>query len=131
MADSVFTKIIRGEIPCYKIHEDERTFAFMDNHPIQPGHVLLVSKNPAEVVWDLPDEDYLAMMESTRKIANRLREVFPHKRRIGIMIEGLDVPHAHIKIFPIDTGKEFRGEPDHGIWDSDEALAEMAKKLAF
>src|SRR3569833_376689 len=108
MADSDFTRIIKGELPCHKVYEDERTYAFMDNHPIQPGHVLLVSKVPAEDVWSLPSEDYQAMMQSMRKIALRLRQVFPHKRRIGVMLEGVDVPHAHIKIFPIDTGEEFR-----------------------
>jgi len=131
MPDSIFTKIIKGEVLCHKVYEDNYSFAFMDNHPIQPGHVLLVSKNPAEAVWDLPKDDYRAMWDAARKIADRLREVFPNKKRIGVMVEGLDVPHAHIKIFPIDTGEQFRGIPDHDLWDSDEALAEMAEKLAF
>ena len=131
MTDSIFTKIIKGEVLCHKVYEDNYSFAFMDNHPIQPGHVLLVSKNPAEAVWDLPKDDYRAMWDAARKIADRLREVFPNKKRIGVMVEGLDVPHAHIKIFPIDTGEQFRGIPDHDLWDSDEALAEMAEKLAF
>jgi histidine triad (HIT) family protein len=131
MADSIFTRIIKGEVPCHKVYEDELTFAFMDNHPVQPGHVLVVSKNPAKVVWDLPDEDYHAVWETAHKVANRLREVFPHKKRIAVIVEGLDVPHTHIKIFPIDTGDQLRGEPDHTLWENDEILAEMAKKLAF
>lgn len=131
MEDSIFTKIIKGEIPCHKVYEDDRTFAFMDIHPIQPGHVLLVSKEQVATVWDLSNENYAAMMQSVRKIARRLEEVFPSKKRIGVMIEGLEVDHAHIKIFPIDTGDEFRTEPDTHAAPDHQALAEMAEKLAL
>lgn len=129
MADSIFTRIIKGEIPCHKVYEDDKTFAFMDIHPIQPGHVLLVSKQPAETVWDLTDEDYTAMMQATRKIARKLKSVFPDKKRIGIMIEGLEVDHAHIKIFPINTGDEFRSAPNMNSEPDHPALAALAQKL--
>jgi histidine triad (HIT) family protein len=131
MADSVFTKIINGEIPSYKIYEDEKTFAFLDIHPIQPGQVLVVTKNPAEVVWDLPDEDYAALWDTVKKVAARIRETFPSKKRIGVMVEGLDVPHVHVKLFPIDSGDEFRSVPDMSADPDHAALAEMAQKLAF
>jgi histidine triad (HIT) family protein len=131
MADSVFTKIINGEIPSYKIYEDERTFAFMDIHPIQPGMVLVVSKNPQEEAWVLPPEDYQALWDTVRKVALKMKKVFPAKRRVGIMLEGLDVPHVHVKIFPINTGEEYRSAPDMGADPDHESLAEMAKELAF
>ena len=131
MSDSIFTKIIKGEIPSHKVYEDDKTFAFMDIHPIQPGHVLLVSKNPAETIYDLPDEDYQALWQAVRKIAAKMKQVFPDKKRIGIMVEGLDVPHAHVKIFPINTGDEYRHSPDMGSEPDQPALAEMAKKLAL
>jgi histidine triad (HIT) family protein len=131
MADSVFTKIINGEIPSYKIYEDERTFAFMDIHPIQPGMVLVVSKNPQEEAWVLPPEDYQALWDTVRKVALKMKKVFPAKRRVGIMLEGLDVPHVHVKIFPINTGEEYRSAPDMSADPDHESLAEMAKELAF
>lgn len=131
MQDSVFTKIIKGEIPCHKVYEDGKTFAFMDIHPIQPGHVLVVSKLPAETVWDLPAEDYQAVMATVRKVAEKIKRVFPDKERVAVMIEGLDVPHAHIKVFPVNTGEEFRHEPDMDAEPDHAALATMAKQLAL
>jgi histidine triad (HIT) family protein len=128
---SIFTQIINGEIPCHKLYEDERTFAFLDIHPIQPGQVLVVPKKEVSFVWDLEDEDYRALMATVRKAGRRLREVFPQKQRVGVMIEGLDVTdHAHVKVFPFDKG-EYRTVPDMSAEPDHAALAEMAKKLAF
>src|SRR5437660_2164632 len=73
--DSIFTKIIKGEIPSHKVYEDDRTFAFLDIHPVQPGHTLVIPKKQIEFVWDLPDEDYMAVMLAAKKIARRMREV--------------------------------------------------------
>lgn len=128
MEDSVFTKIIKGEIPSHKIYEDDKTIAFMDIFPAQPGHVLVAPKTQVEDFYDLSDEDYQALFATVKKVATKLKAVFPNKRRIAVQIEGLDVAHAHVKMFPIDTGEQFRSvnsgeEPDH------EALAEMALKL--
>jgi histidine triad (HIT) family protein len=130
MSDSIFTKIIRGEIPSHKVHEDDKTLAFVDINPIQPGMVLVVSKKQVDHVWDLPPEDYAALMETVRQVGRRLREVFPDKQRVGVIIEGFEVPHAHVKVFPVNNEREMRAlsvgtEPDHP------ALAELAKKLAF
>jgi len=131
MADSIFTRIIKGEIPSHKIYEDDKTYAFLDIHPVQPGHVLVVTKNPAEVAWDLPDDDYYALWDTVRKVAKRLRKAFPEKYRIGVQVEGLEIPHVHVKIFPIDSGAEFRAEPDTQSQPNHEALAALAKKIAF
>ena|SRR5579863_6553338 len=131
MSDSVFTKIIRAEIPCHKVYEDAHTFAFMDIHPIQPGQVLLVTKNPAESILDLPDDDYTALWAAARRIAAKMKQVFPDKKRIGFMVEGLEVPHTHVKIFPINTGEEYRAHPNMAAQPNHKELAEMAAKLAF
>ncbi len=130
MDDSIFTKIIKGEIPSYKIYEDDKTLAFLDIHPVQPGHTLVVPKNPVEFVWDLPPEDYQALMTATQKIAMRLREVLavPY---VGEQIIGVDVPHAHIHLVPFTTVAEFRNRPDMSAEPDNPALAEMAKKLTF
>jgi histidine triad (HIT) family protein len=130
MADSLFTKIIKGEIPCHKVYEDDYTFAFMDIHPIQPGHVLVVTKTPAVTIYDLPERDYQALWEAVRKVANKMKQVYPDKKRIAIMVEGLDVPHAHVKVFPINTGDEFRHKPDLTAEPNHAELARLAKKLA-
>lgn len=132
MADSIFTQIIKGEIPCHKVYEDEKTLVFMDIHPIQPGQVLVVPKAQIGFVWDLIPEDYRALMDVVQKVGQRIREAFPEKARVGVMIEGLDVTdHAHVKVFPFSGEDEFRHTPDGNAEPDHETLAEIAKKLAF
>lgn len=130
MADTIFTKIIKGEIPCHKVHEDDKTLAFMDINPIQAGMILVVSKRQVDHIWDLPVEDYSALMDTVGNAGRRLREVFTDKERVAVIIEGFEVPHAHVKVFPVNNEHDVRvlpggKEPDHA------ALAEMAQKLAF
>jgi len=131
MKDSIFTKIIKGEILCYKVYEDNKTLAFLDIHPIQPGQTLVVPKTQVEYVWDLSDEDYSALMSTAKKVANRLRQVFPEKSRIAMHIEGLDVAHAHLKIFPFDNDVEFRNCPNMEVEAGHQQLSVIASKLAF
>ena len=132
MQDSIFTQIINGEIPSHKVHEDEHSYALMDIYPIQPGQVLVVPKKQVGFVWDLGSADYQALMATVQKVGQQLRQAFPDKRRIGVMIEGLDVEdHAHVKVFPFNDGTEFRNLPDHAIEPDHDALAAMAKTLAF
>lgn len=130
MADSIFTKIIKGEIPCYKIYEDDRTFAFLDIHPKTPGHTLVVPKKQVEFVWDLENEDYQAVMMAVKQVALRIRQVLgmPY---VGELVFGMDVPHAHIHVYPFQTAAEARQVPDQSAEPDHEALAAMAKKLAF
>jgi histidine triad (HIT) family protein len=130
MSDNVFAKIIRGEIAAYKLYEDELTLAFLDIHPLQSGHTLVIPKVEVEFVWDLPEEAYQALMATTLKVAKRLREVLevPY---VGERIVGVDVPHAHVQLIPFhDAGelavsRDMDSEPDH------QALAALAEKLAF
>jgi histidine triad (HIT) family protein len=130
--DSIFTKIIKGEIPSHKVYEDEKTLAFLDIHPIQPGHVLVVPKKQVGFVWDMENEDYQALMASMQKVGLRLREVFPDKARVGVMIEGLDVDdHVHVKVFPFSTVEEYRHVPDMSADPDHASLAALAAKIAF
>ncbi len=130
MVDSIFTKIIKGEIPCHKVYEDDKTIAFLPLRPIAKAHVLVVPKRQVDQFYGLPTEDYQALMATVKKVAERLNEVIRPKR-VGLQVVGLDVPHAHVHVLAFDTLDEYREhesdkpEPDH------EALAKMAKKLAF
>lgn len=130
MEDSIFTKIIKGEIPCHKIYEDEHAIAFLDIHPVQPGHVLVVPKNQIDHLWDLPDADYQALMVVCRRVAQRMREVLKPKR-VGAQVVGIDVPHAHVHLIPFSSAEQFRKQPDMSAEPNHQALAEMAKRLAF
>jgi histidine triad (HIT) family protein len=131
MTDSIFTKIIKGEIPSHKVYEDDKTFAFLDIHPIQPGHVLIVPKRQVEFVWDLTDEEYQALMATAKLVAQRIRQVFPDKSRVALLIEGLDVAHAHLKLFPFNTDTEFHNIPNMNTEPDHNSLTKVAKLLAF
>src|SRR3990167_1868781 len=122
---SIFTKIIKGEIPCHKVYEDNLTIAFLTIEPVQPGHTLVVSKKQIDHLWDLPDEDYQALMAATKKVATRMRQIFGTKR-IGLKVIGEEVPHAHIHLIPFNTLSEYDSRP---VSAASEDLAEMAKKL--
>lgn len=128
---SVFTKIIRGEIPCYKIYEDERTFAFLDISPEAVGHTLVVPKNEVAKVYELSDEDYMAVMTTAKKLMGHYEKVLG--KRMTMKVVGVDVPHAHVHILPFDEYFE-KGLRD-GISEetkpklSQEDLRELQEKL--
>jgi len=135
MEDSVFTKIIKGEIPCEKVYEDEKTLAFVDIHPVMPGHVLVVPKAQVDHIEDLSQADYSALMLTVKKVMARVQGVLGTNRAIMLAM-GYDVPHAHVHILPSNSGDEFYNavgrikeaadkEPDHN------ELAKMAEKLRF
>jgi histidine triad (HIT) family protein len=130
MADSIFSKIIRGEIPSHKVYEDDKTYAFLDIHPKTPGHTLVIPKKEVEFVWDLDDDDYAAVMATVKKVAERLRDVTgaPY---VGELVFGMDVPHAHVHVYAFTTADEARRMPDMNNEPDHQALAAMAKKLAF
>lgn len=130
MQDSIFTKIINGEIPSHKIYEDDHTYAFLDIHPIQPGHTLIVPKKQVEFVWDLEDDDYQALQKTVKIIALHLRETMGVPF-VGEQVIGVDVPHAHVHLIPFTEIGEFRQHPDMTSDPDHELLAEIAKKLAF
>jgi histidine triad (HIT) family protein len=97
---SIFTRIINGEIPCYKVAEDDRFIAFLDVRPLKPGHTLVVPKQEVDYIFDLDEETVAGMMVFARKIALAMKEVI-ECRRIGVAVLGLEVPHAHIHLIPL------------------------------
>ena len=97
---SIFTKIISGEIPCYKIYEDDKTFAFLDIHPETPGHVLVIPKREIDKIYDLEDEDYQALMATVKKLSRHMENQL--NARILWKVVGTDVPHAHVHLEPLD-----------------------------
>ena len=97
---SIFTKIIQGKIPCYKIYEDDKTFAFLDIAPEAEGHTLVVPKLEVDKVYDLPDADYRAVWATVKKLARHYEQVLGE--RIMIKVVGIDVPHAHVHLLPVN-----------------------------
>ena len=102
MSDSIFTKIIKGEIPCYKIAEDDRFIAFLDVFPIKIGHTLVVPKVQIDYLFDLDDSLLSDLMIFAKKVAQKMQRAISCER-IGIAVIGLEVPHAHIHLVPLDT----------------------------
>ena len=98
--DNVFSKIIRGEIPCYKIYEDEKNLAFLDIAPESRGHTLVIPKAEVDKVYELPEADYAALFMAARKVAQRMEKVLG--ARVVMKVVGTDVPHAHVHLMPID-----------------------------
>ncbi len=129
MEDSIFTKIIKKEIPCHKVYEDEKTIAFLPLRPIALGHVLVVPKIQVDQFYDLPGEDYRALMQTVKKVAIRMNYILKPKR-IGLQVVGLDVPHAHVHVIAFDTLSQYSQSEKEALDRTREELAEMAKKLA-
>ena len=98
---TIFTKIINGEIPCHKIAEDENYYAFLDINPLTKGHTLVVPKKEVDYIFDVDDQTLGGMMIFAKKVAKAIEKAVPCKR-IGVTIIGLEVPHAHIHLIPIN-----------------------------
>ena len=99
---TIFSKIIVGEIPCYKVAEDDRFFAFLDISPLSKGHTLVVPKQEVDYIFDLPETDLADMMLFAKRVAAALQKTVDCKR-IGVAVIGLEVPHAHIHLIPIQA----------------------------
>ncbi len=99
---TIFTRIINGEIPCYKVAEDDNYFAFLDINPLREGHTLVVPKRETDYIFDLDDKELSGIILFSKKVALAIRGVIPCNR-IGVAILGLEVPHAHIHLVPMDT----------------------------
>ena len=104
---SIFTKIIKGEIPCYKINEDADFLAFLDVNPNAKGHTLCVPKQEVDKIFDLEDDLYLGLMQFSKKVAVALEKTIPCNR-IGMAVIGLEVPHAHVHLIPLNEMDEMR-----------------------
>ena len=102
---SIFTRIIQGEIPCYKVAEDDRYFAFLDINPLTEGHTLVVPKKETDYLFDLDDDTLTGMVLFAKRIAKRIGEKIACKR-VAVVVLGLEVPHAHIHLIPINNEKD-------------------------
>lgn len=123
---SIFTRIINGEIPCFRVAEDDRFIAFLDVRPLKTGHTLVVPKKEIDYIFDLDEETLADMMVFARKVAKAMKEVI-ECNRIGVAVLGLEVPHAHIHLIPITREKDMlftnpRVTPSH---EESEKLARL------
>ena len=122
---SIFSRIIAGEIPSYKIYEDEKTYAFLDINPETKGHTLVVPKAEVDKIYDLEDEDYHALWASVKKVARRSEDV--SGRRVVMKVVGTDVPHAHVHLMPMDESWEYGCQ----LSLTEDEFKAIAEKLAF
>jgi len=102
---SIFSKIVAGEIPSYKVAEDDNFFAFLDINPVAKGHVLVIPKREEDYFFDLSNDELSGIMAFSKRVAQAIKASFPCNR-VGLSVIGIDVPHAHIHLVPITTGKE-------------------------
>ncbi len=123
---SIFSRIIRGEIPCHKIWEDDRFFAFLDIHPYHPGMTLVVPKTEIDDSFEMDDETYGAFLAAAKKLVPAIKAA-TGAERVGLMIEGLEVPHAHIKLIPINHAGDM--DSSNAKAATDEALKAMAERI--
>lgn len=125
---TIFSKIIKGEIPSYKVAEDDRFYAFLDINPVNWGHTLVVPKREEDYIFDLADDELSAMALFAKKVARALKKAVPC-RKVGMAVIGLEVPHAHIHLVPMD--KEGDLDFRHKISDPDpERMKEIAAAIS-
>ena len=123
---SIFTKIINGEIPCYKVAEDDEFIAFFDINPNAKGHTLCVPKQEISYIFDMDDDHYLRLMAFSKRVAKALEKVVPCER-IGVAVVGLEVPHVHVHLIPICEMKEMTFQ--HKVKLTDEEFKALAQKV--
>ena len=102
---SIFSRIVAGEIPCYKVAEDDNYFAFLDINPMVKGHTLVIPKREVDYIFDLEDEELAAMHLFAKQVAGAIRRAFQCKK-VGVAVMGMEVPHAHIHLIPINQEKD-------------------------
>ena len=124
---SIFTKIINGEIPCYKITENEDFIAFLDVNPNAKGHTLCVPKQEINKIFDMPEDLYLGLIAFSRKVAIALEKTVPCKR-IGVAVVGLEVPHTHVHLIPLQDMDDMRFQRKTSL--TPEEFTTLAKQIA-
>lgn len=124
---SIFSRIVAGEIPCYKIAENDKFFAFFDISPLVPGHTLVIPKKEEDYIFDISDADLAEMMVFAKKIAVAIKKSIPC-RKVGVAVIGLEVPHAHIHLVPMqkEGDLDFRREKMH---PTEEQFKEWQEKI--
>lgn len=125
---TIFTKIIRGEIPCHKVTETDKHIAFLDINPIAEGHTLVVPKQEIDYFFDLPDELFQSTMDVSRTIARAIDEALD-PLRTGVIVQGLEVPHAHLHLIPLYKSDQIMAL-GHNVSVSQERMEELAEKIS-
>jgi histidine triad (HIT) family protein len=123
---TIFSRIVQGEIPCHKIWEDDRFFAFLDIHPIQQGMTVVIPKKEVIHPFDMPDDEYAGLLLAAKHLVPAIQKA-TGCLRVGLVIEGLEVPHAHVKLIPISKPADLAQSNARDA--SDEELAAMAEKI--
>ena len=124
---SIFTKIVRKEIPSYKVHENDRFYAFLDINPLKKGHTLVIPKNEIDCIFDLESDEYQNLWSFAKIVANGMQKVIDCKR-ISIVVMGLEVPHAHIHLVPLDNMNDINfNQPKLDL--SSEEMQQIADKI--
>ena len=125
---SIFSKIIAGDIPCHKVAENDSCFAFLDMNPVAPGHTLVVPKHEVDYLFDLPEDEYRQLWDFAKQVQGALMQAVPCKR-VGVAVLGMEVPHAHIHLVPLNKESDLNFFKEKPKLSSDE-LASIAKKIA-
>lgn len=125
---TIFSRIAAGEIPSYKIAEDDRHFAFLDINPVAPGHILVIPKQETDYIFDLNDDDYASLQLFAKRVAEAMRRAMPCKR-IGVAVMGLEVPHTHIHLIPINAESDMNFFKEKLSLPADE-MASIASRIA-
>lgn len=125
---SIFSKIIEGEIPSYKVAEDENNYAFLDINPLAAGHTLVVPKKEVDYLFNLDEKSYDDLFQFVRKVSAAVEKVVPCKR-LGVVVYGLDVPHAHVHLIPLQGKGNEINFSNPKVELSQEQFIELARKI--
>lgn len=128
MEDSIFTKIIQGEIPAHRIYEDDQVIAFLDVHPLTPGHTLVVPKVQVDHLWELDDDAYHYLWSVVKRLGSHIKEV-QQTPRVAVVVEGFGVPHVHVHLVPITSTQDLKKQQDTTAPIDHEGLAATAARL--
>ena len=121
---TIFSRIVAGEIPSYKVAENDKFYAFLDINPLVKGHTLVIPKKEVDYIFDLDNETYEGLMIFSKKVAHAIEKAIPCKR-VGVLVEGLEVPHAHVHLIPIIKHFIPKQKPKY----SQEELAKIAERI--